>query len=306
MTKKQLFFLFGFGLAGLLLYLPEAIPGEIYFIDAHSQADEEIDRDELIRRMDAAGIRKTILSARRKRRAFDVADWSEVYPDRLIASVRVKSKHYIRNTKKFYNKLNKQLKSNRFNAISEVLLYHAQKGELAPEVIVYPDDKRVDTVLKAAKKHNWPVVIHIEFAAIHGAMREKFYSKMEKLVAQHPQQAFCLIHMGQLKANEVSTLINKHRNLFFITSHSNPYAVHRSKQPWMNMFNKNKLSPAWRDLTIKHPDRFIFALDNVWGEHWRNNYTEQVELWRQALQDLPAKVAHAIAHKNAERLWHIK
>jgi len=283
----------------------QAVSSEIYFIDAHSQVDEENDRAELIQRMDAAGVRKTILSSRRKRSAVDVADWAEQNPDRLIPSVRVKSKHYKKNTRKFYKKLAKQLKSGRFGAISEVLMYHAQKGSHAGEVIVYPDDARVAAVLEAAGANNWPLVMHIEFSAISGEMRRNFYTKMENLLSTHPAQAFCLIHMGQLDAEQVTTLIDKYKNIYFLTAHSNPVAVKRSSQPWVNMFQGNTLAPAWTSLLIKHPDRFIFAVDNVWAEHWRNAYTGQLAIWRQALQALPDRVAHAVAHGNAERLWNI-
>lgn len=293
-------------LSGPLLYIPGALATDLYFIDAHSQVDEEIDQDELIRRMGEAGIRKTILSARRHRSAFDVADWAESHPDKIIASIRVKGKHYVKNTRKFYKNISKRVNSGRFNAMSEVLLYHAQKGELAREVIVYPDDERVTAVLDAASAEGWPLVIHIEFSAIYGSMRKDFYDKMETLIAENPDQPFCLIHMGQLNANAVSKLIKNHKNLYFIAAHSNPLAVQRSRQPWVNMFEGKELAPDWKSLIIMHPDRFIFALDNVWAEHWRNDYKQQVELWRHALQALPIDVGHAVAHGNAERLWHIR
>lgn len=56
---------------------------------------------------------------------------------------------------------------------------------------------------------------------------------------------------------------------------------------------------------MQHPDRFIFALDNVWGTHWKEFYLDQMEYWRKAMNDLPHDVAHAVAHGNAERLWGI-
>jgi len=48
---------------------------------------------------------------------------------------------------------------------------------------------------------------------------------------------------------------------------------------------------------------FIFGLDNVWPEHWGEDYLKQVKLWRKALAQLPHEAAHMIGHKNAERLW---
>ena len=60
-----------------------------------------------------------------------------------------------------------------------------------------------------------------------------------------------------------------------------------------------------RALVIKHPERFILAFDNVLEDHWSDYYLEQVAVWRKALADLPPDVAHALAHRNAERLWHL-
>lgn len=286
-------------------FISPSYTADLYFIDAHSQVDEDIEQDELIQKMDAAGIQKTILSSRRRRRAFDIADWAEVYPDKIIASARVKSKHYKNNTKKFYKKIKKQIKSDGFNAMSEVLLYHAQKGDKADEVIIYPDDERVEFLLDEAKKNAWPFVMHIEFASLYGERRNDFYRKMVSFISDNSEYPFAMIHMGQLKANEVADLLKNHNNLYFLTSHSNPIAVLRSNQPWVNMFEGKELKPKWKSLMIKYPDRFIFALDNVWAEQWRDDYKEQVDLWRHALQKLPEKVAQSVAHGNAERLWRL-
>lgn len=287
----------------LSICTPPAYATELYFIDAHSQVDDDIEQDELIQRMMEAGISKSILSSRRHRSAFDMADWAEQLPDKIVASVRVKGKPYSKQSPKYYKKIKKQVRSGRFHAMSEVLLYHARKGNHAGEVIAYPDDPRVAAALEAARSQGWPLVIHIEFASLSGGMREEFYNKMQALLKANPAQPFALNHMGQLNPEAVADLLAQHHNLHFIAAHSNPIAVKRSNQPWVNMFEGRQLAPAWQSLMIKHPDRFIFALDNVWADQWRNAYKEQVDLWRNALQQLPAEVAHAVAHGNAERLW---
>lgn len=294
-----------------LLFFLSALPltghtAELYFIDAHSQVDEQIDQVEILQRMQQAGITKSILSSRRKRRAFDMADWSENHPDRIIASVRVKGKHYKKDTPKYYKKLRKQVNSGRFKAMSEVLLYHAQKGERAGEVSVLPDDPRVSAALELAKDQGWPLIIHIEFAALQGEKRRQFHDKLEEMLKANPQHPFALIHMGQLGAEDVARLLAEHKNLYFLTSHCNPIIIRRSGQPWVNLFDGNNLAKPWQALMIKYPDRFIFALDNVWAEQWRNGYKQQVEIWRKALMQLPVEVAHEIAHANAERLWGLK
>jgi len=41
----------------------------------------------------------------------------------------------------------------------------------------------------------------------------------------------------------------------------------------------------------------------VWAEHWDDDYSNKMKLWRKALADLPPEVAEQIAHGNAERLY---
>jgi len=72
------------------------------------------------------------------------------------------------------------------------------------------------------------------------------------------------------------------------------------------MFENDGLAPEWKTLIVTNPKRFIFALDNVWPNHWRNDYEEQVSLWKNALNKLPPEVAHAVAHGNTESLWKLK
>ena len=183
-------------------------------------------------------------------------------------------------------------------------MWHAQKGDMAPEVIVPPDDARVKAALAGSRKKGWPFVVHIEFAAA-GRDYLDFMEKFEAMLRADPTYPFLLIHMGQLEANEAARLLQTHGNLHFITSHSNPVTVGRSKQPWVNMFDGDALAPEWTALVVRYPDRFVLGFDNVWADHWGDYYLEQVALWRQALQALPATVANAVAHGNAERLWRL-
>lgn len=293
-----------FILAGLLvLWSTNVSSDELYFVDAHSQADGTIPLKEILVLMNKAGVKKTILSSRRKSNPFDIADFAEHHPDKIIAAVRTKSQQYTHNTNKYYKLLSKQLNDSRFHAMAELLLYHAQKGNRAGKIEVYPNDKRVLTALKGAKKHGWPFVMHIEFASMTGIQRQKYMRELDNLFTQNKGYPFALIHMGQLGPSDVKKLIVKYSNLYFITSNSNNIAVARSNQPWVNLFKGNTLDPQWRSLILTYPRRFIFAIDNVWPEQWRNGYKEQVQLWRYALNILPENVANAIAHDNAERLW---
>ncbi|HSB48848.1 MAG TPA: amidohydrolase family protein [Burkholderiales bacterium] len=293
---------------GCLLLPPvfsgSATASEIYFIDAHSQVDHEVtDLGLILERMKEAGVSRTILAARSGRRPEEVADFAAKSGGRIVPAVRTKSEAYYRGNRRYFNQVSQQVASGKFTAMAEILLYHARKGNKAPEVSVEPADERVKFALDRAIEQGWPFVIHIEFESLDRSGRQRFMTEMEKLLAAHPAHPFPLNHLGQLDAAEVKRLIGAHGNIYFLTAHANPAITRLSRQPWRNMFDGDRLAPEWKELMARHPDRFIFALDNVWETHWREHYLDQVAYWRKAVADLPPAVARAFAHGNAERLW---
>lgn len=279
---------------------------ELYFIDAHSQVDHNIENlDLIIQRMDAGGVYRTILAARSGRKSAEIAAFAQKHSERIVPAIRTKSEAYNKNLSKYYKKMRKQVDSGRFRAMAEILLYHAQKGDKAPEVVVYPDDKRVLFALSESIAKGWPFVVHIEFQSLRGRERETFMVSMEQMLKAHPTHPFALNHMGQLDATEVRRLIKNYKNIYFLTAHTNPVIIRHSNQPLVNMFDGAILAPEWSKLVLQHPDRFIFALDNVWARHWEEFYLDQMKYWRKVMAGLPTVVAQLWAHGNAEYLWKI-
>jgi predicted TIM-barrel fold metal-dependent hydrolase len=268
--------------------------------------DEDVsDLELIIRRMDAAGVCRTILAARAGRKPGEVADFATRHPRRIVPSVRTKSAAFDKNPGNWRKFVQAQLNSGRFRAMAEILLYHAEKGNKAPEVRAYPEDDRVKFVLAAAVEHGWPFVVHIEFASLSPPERERFMAGLETLLREYPELQFLLNHMGQLQPPEAARLIRAHANVHLLTAHTTSAITRQSREPWTQMFAGERLAPDWKALMLAHPDRFVFALDNVWYQHWDAFYLEQVNQWRQALADVPPSVAHAVAHGNAERLWRL-
>ena len=278
----------------------------LYFIDAHSQVDQQVlPLDKIIDLMRQAGVHHTILSSRGKLKGKDLLSFSSRYRDKITPAVRTKGKHYDTASSKYYKSIESQVASGKYSAIAEILLYHAKKGDKAPEYVVYPEDKRVLTALEHAIDNHWPFIVHIEFGSLYGKKRKRFMVSLEAMLDDYPDQPFVLTHMGQLKPEECQRLIDNHVNIHFHTGWTNPAAVRSSTQPCVNLFRGRRLAPDWRDLFIPYPERFVFALDNVFAEHWTDFYAKQMEYWTEALSDLPVEAAHLIAHGNAERLWHI-
>jgi predicted TIM-barrel fold metal-dependent hydrolase len=128
---------------------------------------------------------------------------------------------------------------------------------------------------------------------------------LKSFVDAQPGQPFVLTHMGQLGVAEVKPLLERHSNLYFMAAHTNPVLTSKSNQPWTDLFAGDSLKDEWKQLMSQYPDRFIFALDNVWERHWQEFYLEQMDVWHKALAELPGEVAHKFAHGNAERLWRL-
>jgi len=294
---------------------PALVPGTpIPIIDAHSQFPFQYDDLEIvIELMDEGGVARTILSSRGPLTAQELVSFASRYPGRIIPAVRTKNRFYRNNDRRYYRFLQKQVDMPQFGAMAEILIYHARKGlmrERAPEVVVYPDDERVQTALKYAINKKWPFVVHIEFERA-GRKRNEFMSKLEILLVKYPEHPFVLIHMGQLNYASVGRLIEAYDNIYFITSHSTSIeaspirVVNEADDPRTKMFDGDHLSSAWKHLIIRYPDRFILGFDNVWPEHWGQYYLDQIKLWRKAFKELPREVAQALAHGNAERLWRL-
>lgn len=279
-----------------------ALAGDLPFIDAHSQMAKGLDPAKIIPLMDQAGVRITLLSARNDRQPADVLALAAQYPDRIIPMVRTKGKAFNENRPDYYSLMKNQLANPEFLGMAEILLYHAQKGNKAPEIAVYPDDPQAQYAIDVCLERGWPIVAHIEFAAAK-SKRKTYMKRLKALLKAHPEHPVLLIHMAQLTADAVRKLLAEFGNLHFMTSHSNPLSVKGGKQPWVNMFTGKKLAPEWKKLMIEYPDRFVLTFDNVWPNHWGEFYLKQTQIWRMNLEKMPEDVAHAIAHGNAERLW---
>ena len=300
-----------FIVAGLLCgsYASAEGDDDLYFIDAHSQIDHKVGGvDVVLKRMGANKVKTTLLSTRGKRNWRDILDWSSEYPGKIVPLIRSKGKHYHDNSPTYYKMVRKQIETGKFAGAAELLIFHARKGNKASEVAIGLNDKRVSVLLVESLNQSWPVIIHIEFASLHGPEKQQYMEDLNLLLEKYPDHPFVLIHMGQLNHQQVQQLIEHHPNLYFLASHTDPVTVNNSRQPWVNIFtlSGNRFKESWKNLFVSYPDRFVFALDNVWDYHWQDSYDEKIRYWRKALSELPKDVAHMIAHGNAERLWKLK
>ena len=65
-------------------------------IDAHSQVDRNTDIEKVVPLMDKAGVSMTLLSTRFSRDSKDVVTYAERHPERIVPSVKTKTKQYMK------------------------------------------------------------------------------------------------------------------------------------------------------------------------------------------------------------------
>jgi hypothetical protein len=282
---------------------------DLPLIDAHSQIDDGVDMDRVLALMEEAKITRAILSSLRGfRKNPQIIAAATRHPDRITPSIGLKSGAFRSSDPAAIAAVGQMAQRPEFGAISEVMVLHQRKGNVAPEIVTSLNAPQVGVALSAALSRHWPLVIHIEFgfARARGIYR-KYMDEFEQFLDAHPDLPVALSHMGQLTATEAGRLITAHRNVYFLTAHTNPIDLDAKGHglPWSNLFDGESLAVEWKDVIQRHADRFILAFDNVLDDDWNDRYPRQARLWRTALEALPSDVAKSVAHGNAERLWHL-
>jgi predicted TIM-barrel fold metal-dependent hydrolase len=286
---------------------------ELTFIDAHSQPPypelgDNVDLTAIINAMDENDVAVSILSARQEMRySMDIASLAAAHPDRIVAAVSLKLITMDASDQGFLSALAQQVESGQFDAIAEMLLYHAEKfdGEgnsSAPEVFRYPSASTVQAVIDAAEQLDCPVVLHIEFASLeifYGAdERARFLTELEQLLTASPTREFVLTHVAELSPDQCRSLIEAHSNVYFTTNFGDLKIL-------MTGVPVGEYSETdWIDLFEDHPDRFVFAFDRVFQNQWEL-YAADMASSQDFLAKVSELVAQALAYDNAARLWDI-
>lgn len=133
-------------------------------------------------------------------------------------------------------------------------------------------------MVQLARKHGLFLHAHSDIDAV------------ERLFRQWPEARILWAHAGFERPEAVAAMLKKHKNLWadlaFRTDHG----------------SGGKVDPAWREVFIAHPDRFMVGTDTYTPERW--HYVGEHAAWsRQWLAGLPKDVAERIAWKNGEQVF---
>ncbi|MDJ0881127.1 MAG: amidohydrolase family protein [Gammaproteobacteria bacterium] len=157
------------------------------------------------------------------------------------------------------------------------------------------DNKIVVGLFNLAEKYQVPVLIHTE------ASSHKFFSP---ICQQYANVTFLWAHAGsRLKPDSIDQLMSECPNVWAEVSVRDPWRYHTLVD------DENQLLPGWRELFIKHQDRFMTGTDPVWsvtrGQRWDqadegwDHFAMLLQFHRDWLKQLPPEVEEKIRVNNA-------
>ncbi|MEM7212262.1 MAG: amidohydrolase family protein [Pseudomonadota bacterium] len=107
-----------------------------------------------------------------------------------------------------------------------------------------------------------------------------------------PELTIIWAHVGMSSPPEIiGPIMDKHDRLFADTSYRES-----------DILDGDGLDPEWRDLLVRHADRFMIGSDTWVNGQWAN-YDGIIKMNREWLSYLPSEVAEKIAYRNAEKLF---
>ena len=188
---------------------------------------------------------------------------------------------------------------------------------------------RIQDAMSLAIDRKVPLILHLELND-NEAQSSQILEQLRHVLSENPQHDVVLIHMAQATPEEARSLIESHGNIHFMTSTAGALAAfavararsgkHKAQAGWVNLLADPpkpnpyngwladylptmKWNDDWKKLIEAHPERFVFAVENVFGSHGTRRYPVKLKIWRTAFSLLSEKAAKTVACANAKRLW---
>jgi len=217
---------------------------------------------------------------------------------------------------------------------AEIIVQHAphETPQLSYEGINLDlKSARIKQAIELVLRRKVPIVLHLELNDYEEDSK-KILGQLKKLLKQNPMAQFVLIHMAQASVSEARDLIANYQNIHFLTSTADVWSpigkvVRKRKNivaqtGWINLFSDPpqdapykgwrkdyiltmKWREDWKRLIEKYPNRFIFAMENVFSTHWKRRYHKRLKIWRKAFSLLSEESARKVTCVNAKRLWRL-
>lgn len=295
MTRLLQFLIVITALASWGLRVGNVSAEELWIFDAHSHSVRGQNLEDVIARMDAAGVRKIVLFPRRQGTDDEVLRLHTKHPERVVPAVGFQNPGWLRQTPGFLDEVEAKLKSGRFRWMGELLLRHYGVPQLqAPPLDISPETALFQRVLDLSARYRVPVTVHHEADANNvDAFRRALSLRPDALVVW---AHWC----GRATPTVVRSFLEQLPNLACdLGAVDRTRSYGREKNPLLDQ--NGFLQPEWRAVFDAFPDRFLASIDAVEAIHY-----DRYELWAGELKKLLAQLRPEarprIAYENAERL----
>ncbi|NNE83655.1 MAG: amidohydrolase family protein [Alphaproteobacteria bacterium] len=181
--------------------------------------------------------------------------------------------------------------------------FHADNWYRSPEIIPYLEARLKNGIyrgigefhLHATDSARTPTMQRVAALAVENDIPLHIHSgagPVSALFEMEPTLKIHWAHAGMVEPAEiVAEMIERHPALTAEVS----FRAH-------DIAPGGEIDPAWRDLFVRHSDRFMIGTDTYINDRW-DAYGSLIEEHRNWLGQLPRETAQAIAHGNATRVF---
>jgi len=197
-----------------------------------------------------------------------------------------------------------ELLSGRRHGLGELTARHyaytlgaGAERDLPLDSVVFSD------LLRLSAETKRPLVLHAEAEA-------HVMAALEKQLTENPDAIVVWAHAcGRTSPSETRRLLKRFPNLYCDLANMTDTGNYGSLWPragsWTYQFEKDgQVIPEWKAVVIEYPDRFMLGMDNNEQKGWVNGqWNRRLNRFRSLLDQLPGKVASALAIDNAVRIY---
>ena len=289
------------------------IDNHSHFLSRRSSPHSGVAADDLLKAMDAAGIRRMVLAGMGP----EVPQLAKEHPHRFVAAyvlynfrtrqdptlsqrlperARIQDGTSQREVDWIGGEFEDALRTGEYHALAEI----STVGEAYPKigmlgVDVKPDSPLVMRLIELAGRYDVPINIHCEARAT---------SHMVSAVGAHPKTRVIWAHTGSyLSTAQIAELLRQYANLDFDLSARNPLYARGRGGGLLSVFGG--LDAAWRDLFEAFPERFYFGVDFLFAKHLRAAAAIG-EYARAIFTQLSPATARKLAYENAVRSYRLR
>lgn len=247
---------FGLALAaGLLLTVAAARADDVPtpFVDAHVHLNDVAMQLEL---MDRHGATRAIVFWGGRSDDDSVAEAARLHPQRFIPFASISPERtafrplWERNDPALLDRLETLLATGRYRGIGEISAVHFPSSGFG-ETDFDLAGPMMDGIMKIARKHRVPVLLHIELTRL---------AAFSTLLERHPDVAVIWAHGGYTPLVLAQRLLARHPNLTYELS-ARTWPVHPRSPDYTILRDGTAVWPQWLALIEAQPRRFVVGTD---------------------------------------------